>query len=161
MPTRPLTRTASAICARSYLAEANADMGRQYYAGGAGWYGPGWYWDPWFWSYTWLPGNGIFYSPFGWGFYSPWMVGYAPYYGLRGYGYYGRYYAGQNRPAPAAGASEGHGFAAVRGGRSLGLAGPGFRGGSFCRWLPCRWWAPPLNYNRNVDEPIACWCATA
>ena len=74
-----------------YLAEANADVGRQYYAGGAGWYGPGWYWDPWFWSYTWLPGNGIFYSPFGWGFYSPWMVGYAQYDGLRGYGYYGRY----------------------------------------------------------------------
>jgi len=36
----------------SYLAEANVDMARQYYAGGPGWYGRGWYWDPWFWSYT-------------------------------------------------------------------------------------------------------------
>jgi len=30
-------------------------------------YGAGWYWDPWFGSYTFIPGDGIFYSPFGWG----------------------------------------------------------------------------------------------
>ena len=67
-----------------YLAEANVDMARNYYAGSNGWYGPGWYWDPWFTAYTWIPGDGILYSPFGWGFYSPWWVGYAPiYYGGR------------------------------------------------------------------------------
>jgi len=77
-----------------YLAEANVEMARQYYAGGPGWYGPGWYWDPWFWGYTWIPADGMFYSPFGWGFYSPWFVGYAPiYYGRLGY--YGHYYPGR------------------------------------------------------------------
>jgi hypothetical protein len=51
-----------------------------------GWYAPGWDWDPYFSCYTFIPGDGIFYSPFGWGFYSPFFVGYAP------FGYYGRYY---------------------------------------------------------------------
>jgi hypothetical protein len=53
----------------SYLAQANADAARVYYAGGPGWYGPGWYWDPWFSAYTWIPANGVFWSPFGWGYY--------------------------------------------------------------------------------------------
>jgi hypothetical protein len=75
-----------------YLASANVEMARKYYAGGPGWYGPGWYWDPWFLGYTWIPGNGILYSPFGWGFYSPWYVGYAPFY--RGGYRYGHYYPG-------------------------------------------------------------------
>ena len=44
------------------------------------WYGPGWYWDPYFLSYTYLPGDGIFYSPFGWGFYSPLYVYRSPYF---------------------------------------------------------------------------------
>lgn len=64
----------------SYLAEANADSARTYSFGGSGWYGDGWYWDPWFDAYTFLPGDGIFYSPFGWGFYSPWCAYYAPFY---------------------------------------------------------------------------------
>jgi len=64
----------------SYLAEANADSARTYSYGGSGWYGDGWYWDPWFDAYTFLPGDGIFYSPFGWGFYSPWCAYYAPFY---------------------------------------------------------------------------------
>jgi hypothetical protein len=66
----------------SYLAEANVDWAHTYSMGGFGWYGDGWYWDPWFDAFTYLPGDGIFFSPFGWGFYSPWCVGYAPiYYG--------------------------------------------------------------------------------
>lgn len=117
-----------------YLAEANVDMARQYYAGGSGWYGPGWYWDPWFWSYTWIPGGGMFYSPFGWGYYSPWLVGYAPYYGYGlygGYGYYGRYYAGRAVHGPMGRVPEGRAYASLPrgGGRSFGVAGPGFRGG--------------------------------
>jgi FecR protein len=119
-----------------YLAEANVDMARQYYAGGNGWYGPGWYWDPWFWSYTWLPGDGIFYSPFGWGFYSPWYVGYAPYYGhygfRGGYGYYGRYYANRAVHPPVGRVNQGRGFAAMPSARpGFGVAGPAFRGGGF------------------------------
>jgi FecR-like protein len=69
-----------------YLAEANVDAAGIYVAGGPGWTGPGWYWDPAFWGYTWIPGNGMFVGPFGWGFYSPLWVSYAPYYG---YPYYG------------------------------------------------------------------------
>ena len=67
-----------------YLGEANVDAARTYYAGGPGWYGPGWYWDPFFTSYTWIPGAGVLYSPFGWGFYSPAFAYAAPIY-YRGY----------------------------------------------------------------------------
>jgi hypothetical protein len=68
----------------AYLAEANVDQAPAYSTWG-GWYGPGWfgaawYWDPWFNCYTFIPGDGIFYSPFGWGFYSPFYAGYAPIY---------------------------------------------------------------------------------
>jgi len=64
-----------------YLAEANVDTARLYYANGwygPGWWGPGWYWDPWFAGFTYLPGSGFFYNPFGWGFYSPLVVWRAP-----------------------------------------------------------------------------------
>jgi hypothetical protein len=72
----------------SYLAEANVDSARTY-TGGVGWspttwYGDGWYWNPGFNAYTFIPGDGIFLDPFGWGFYSPWMAFEAPYWG---YGY--------------------------------------------------------------------------
>ena len=76
-----------------YLAEANADAARIYVTNGAGpwgpgWWGAGWYWDPWFSAFTFIPGDGIFYSPFGWGFYSPWLVYRAPFFGY-GYGFHG------------------------------------------------------------------------
>src|SRR5579871_4767226 len=64
-----------------YLSEANVDTAQLYYANGwygAGWWGPGWYWNPWFAGFTFLPGSGFFYNPFGWGFYSPLMVWRAP-----------------------------------------------------------------------------------
>lgn len=70
-----------------YLSEASIDQARIYVNGGPGWFGPGWYWDPWFGSYTFIPGAGIFYSPFGWGFYSPFAVYGSPF--LYG-GYLGR-----------------------------------------------------------------------
>src|SRR5260370_14959408 len=60
----------------SYLAEANVDRAKDYQVGS--WYGAGWDWDPYYGAYTFIPGNGIFYSPFGWGFYSPFDVGFAP-----------------------------------------------------------------------------------
>ena len=132
-----------------YLAEANTDAARVYMAGGPGWYGAGWYWDPFFTAYTWIPGDGMFYSPFGWGFYSPLWVGYAPYYG-RGYYPYGYggvrarpYVAGRYaRPGymahPSAGfrgpANAGVGTAhfGVMGGGFHG-GGGGFHGGGFHR----------------------------
>jgi hypothetical protein len=60
----------------SYLAEANVDRAQIYQM--SDWYGAGWDWDPYYGAYTFIPGDGIFYSPFGWGFYSPFDVGFAP-----------------------------------------------------------------------------------
>jgi hypothetical protein len=147
----------------SYLAEANVNAAQAYAGDPAGWnpgswYGEGWYWDPSFDAYTFLPGDGIFFDPFGWGFYSPWF---APYGGF-GYGGYGGYGGGglpyhrsfgpnyhppstvanarsygsvghaySVRGASAAGMSRGGGFSGggVRGGGFAG--GGGFRGGGF------------------------------
>ena len=60
----------------SYIAEANVDRAQDHQEGY--WYGAGWDWDPYYAAYTFIPGDGIFYSPFGWGFYSPFDVGFAP-----------------------------------------------------------------------------------
>jgi hypothetical protein len=75
-----------------YLAEGNNQIAGQY-AGVAG-FMPGWYWNPYMWNYTFI-GMGPYFSPFGFGFYSPWYGGfYGGYYGgFRG-GYYARGFAG-------------------------------------------------------------------
>ena len=116
----------------AYLADANMDAARIYVNGfgyGPGWYGAGWYWDPWFSAYTFIPGDGIFYSPFGYGFYSPLWVYRAPYF------WGGHYYRSFNhgyrppalaRPGPAV-RGEGMRAPAMRG----PSVGGGFRGGSF------------------------------
>lgn len=115
-----------------YLAEANVDAARMYWPGAPGWYGAGWYWDPLFLGYTWIPGDGLFYSPFGWGFYSPYFVGYAPYYYGRPYPYagvHGRpYLAGTSRPGYS-----GHPTGSFRGPSHASVAAPHFgaTGGSF------------------------------
>lgn len=75
-----------------YLAEANVDAASLYAENdwspwGYGWGGAGWYWDPYFDAFTFIPGGGIFYSPFGWGFYSPFWVYQSPLYGWYGRGY--------------------------------------------------------------------------
>src|SRR5215831_7102826 len=90
-----MTCTAGAVCAP--LISAKPTSTRQATsrtiagARGAGQHGlevGGWWWDPWFSAFTFVPGDGIFYSPFGWGFYSPFYV-----YGAPGFGYgYARYY---------------------------------------------------------------------
>lgn len=59
-----------------YLSEASVSAARSYIGTGPGWYAPGWaglgwYWNPWFEVYTFLPVDGVYYGPFGWGFYSP------------------------------------------------------------------------------------------
>lgn len=96
----------------AYLAEANVDQAPTYVVGGwygPGWLGAGWYWDPWFSCYTFIPASGIFYSPFGWGFYSPLWVYQAPIYY---YGHVYRHFGPDYRPW-------GRGF----------VDHPGFRGG--------------------------------
>jgi hypothetical protein len=72
-------------------AQANAAVAKNVAVYG-GWYGPGWYWDPLWAEYAFVPGAGVLYSPFGWGFYSPGFIYAAPYYGLYGHGFYGRGY---------------------------------------------------------------------
>ena len=71
----------------SYLAEANVDAAQVYVNNGyygPGWIGPGWYWAPGFGGYTFIPGDGILSSPFGWRYYSPLVVYRAPaFYGYR------------------------------------------------------------------------------
>jgi hypothetical protein len=116
----------------SYLAEANIDTARTVVVNG-GWYGPGWYWDPWFAMYSWIPGNGIFWNPFGWGFYSPVYVWSAPRYlyhgyaGYRGYPAYRGGFAGRSiAVAPRAYGFSGSGFAHAGGGFG-GTRGGGFR----------------------------------
>jgi hypothetical protein len=116
----------------AYLSEANMDQARVYVAGygfGPGWYGPGWYWSPWFSAYTFIPGDGFFYSPFGWGFYSPLWVYRAPFYW--GGHYYRSYGPGYRAPAiarPSPGAHAGPISAPAMRGPEVSQ---GFRGGSF------------------------------
>jgi hypothetical protein len=107
-----------------YVSEASVASARTYVVGGGGWYGGGWYWNPWFSAYSFIPGDGFLYGPFGWGFFSPGFVGYAPFYG----GYYGRGgyrgYPGRGvaavRSAPAFRSSVGVGATAFRGGGGFG-----------------------------------------
>jgi hypothetical protein len=123
----------------SYLAEANIGSARTYVSG-PGFWGAGWYWNPWYSAYTFIPGDGFFYNPFGWGFYSPFYVGYAP------FGFYGggfRTFVGYRTPVAFRGGFNGayHGVSGFRGGASAGnfratapaargFSGGGFRGGS-------------------------------
>ena len=110
-------------------------------------WGPGWYWDPWFAGFTFIPGGGFFYNPFGWGFYSPVfayrapvVVGHVPHVfnGSRpvaiGSGFHnhavtafnGGTHGGGFRGAPAGGGFHGGGGGGFHGG---GFGGGGFHGG--------------------------------
>lgn len=66
--------------AASYRVARSAQAGLygSAYTNGLGAASPGWFYDSVFSSWAWLPGSGAFYSPFGYGFYSPGLVGYAP-----------------------------------------------------------------------------------
>lgn len=112
------------------LAEANASTAQYIYSGYGPYAGNGWYWNPGFSMYSWLPGDGFFYSPFGYPFYS---IGYVPFYRAYYYGgYRGPYRGGQPvrtgfvpRVNSGASAPAVHGFTAAP--RMSG--GGGFRGG--------------------------------
>lgn len=120
----------------SYLAEANVDAARTYAYGG--FYNPGWYWDPWFDAYTWIPGDGIFWSPFGWGFYSPFYVFDSPFFfdgdghfhhrfghdgGHDGRGDGGHHGDGERHGGRGFGGGS-HGSGGVHGGTGFGGGGP-------------------------------------
>lgn len=104
-----------------YLAEANGATATNVYMGYGPYWGPGWYWNSAFTAWSWLPGDGFFYSPFGYPFYSPAYIVYAPYRG----GFRGpvatRGFVGRGVPARGLVARSGGGFAARSGG--------GFHGG--------------------------------
>jgi hypothetical protein len=78
----------------AYLGEANVSLASEY-AGTAD-FTPGWYWAGGPFGYTWLPGSGLFWNPYGYGFYSPYYlygggIIYGGGYGRGFYGYPGRY----------------------------------------------------------------------
>jgi hypothetical protein len=111
-----------------YVAEASMQSARTVFVGGGPyWSGPGWYWNPYWAMYGFIPGDGIWYSPFGWPFYSPWVVYSAPWYGygfrggLHGAGFVAgaRHVSGGNLAARGVGA----------GGAHLAGGGYGFAGG--------------------------------
>jgi hypothetical protein len=110
-----------------YLAQANTQLAGQY-AGSS--YAAGWMWDPFFYGYTWLPGDGMFFNPFGWGFYSPWWIyGGGPiygrgFYGGRGYGGHG--FVGHGTYRGPVGSFRGGAVEGFHG----GAAGGGFHGGA-------------------------------
>ena len=122
-----------------YLAEANSDAAQTYIGGGSSWIGAGWYWNPWYDAYTFIPGSGIFYSPFGYGFYSPGFVYLSPFvsfgrfhhhfnHGLYGRGFYGHGFYGRGFYGRG---FNGHGFhgSGFHGGGFHGISG--FHGGGF------------------------------
>lgn len=69
------------VSASSYAAARNVSSG--FLSGGyadsfAGYFSPGWFWNTGWNSWAWLPMDGAFFSPFGFGYYSPYYVSYAP-----------------------------------------------------------------------------------
>jgi hypothetical protein len=97
----------------NYLGQANLNLAEEY-AGYSSFY-PGWYWAGGPFGYTWLPGDGLFWSPFGYGFYSPYYIrGGGFIYGGYGRGFYGR---------------AGYPVGGYRGG-AIRAGGEGFRGGA-------------------------------
>ncbi len=110
-----------------YAAEASMQSARSVFVGGGSyWDGPGWYWNPYWDMYGFLPGDGIWYSPFGWPFYSPWAYGHGFGYGFGGYGR-GVFAARGHGHIGGAGFASGGRFAGARGGGGFGSRG--FAGG--------------------------------
>ncbi len=117
-----------------YEAEASMQSARAVVVGGGPyWYGPGWYWNPYWGMYGFIPADGIWYSPFGWPFYSPWVSYWGGWGGWNGGGYLVRGHGhvsglgiGSGARFAASGARVGGGFS------SRGFAGGmlgGFGGG--------------------------------
>lgn len=102
-----------------YLGEANLSLASAYE--GVSGFNPGWYWAGGMYGYTWLPGDGLFWNPYGFGFYSPYyLYGGGPIYG----GYYGGYRGGFYGGRPG-----NYGYRGGYGGFRGGYSGGGYRGG--------------------------------
>jgi FecR protein len=108
----------------NYLGQANLNLAEQY-SGYSGFY-PGWYWAGGPFGYTWLPGDGLFWSPFGYGFYSPYYIrGGGFIYGGYGRGFYRGGYAGGYRGGYRGNAVGAQGFHGGGGGGAHGGGGGG------------------------------------
>jgi hypothetical protein len=106
-----------------YLGAANESLASEY--AGVDGFDPGWFWDQNLLGYTWLPGDGMMFSPFGFGFYSPFYLNGGGF--MYGHGYYGRGSYGRGGYG-SRGGNGGRGGRA--GGRSAaGMGGGGFHGG--------------------------------
>ena len=110
-----------------YLGEANQDLAPEY--ADVADFTPGWYWAGGPFGYTWLPGDGLFLDPFGYGFYSPLYSGFG--YGGGFYRGNGFYRGGYDRGSYGVHGSEGFhgGTAGEHGGYHAGLSSGGFHGG--------------------------------
>jgi hypothetical protein len=65
--------------AASFAAAREVQVNNSFFGGAWGnGFGPGWFWNSGWNSWAWLPGTGAFFSPFGYGFFSPGYVAYAP-----------------------------------------------------------------------------------
>src|ERR1700761_5130375 len=119
-----------------YLGEANVQLASAYE--GAPAFAPGWFWDAGLYGYTWLPGDGAFFDPFGYGFYSPYYLfdggvvyGHGRGYGRRGYpdghgyGHDGYGHGQTSFHGARADASHGGNVAAFRGGGGFHGVGEG------------------------------------
>jgi hypothetical protein len=82
-----------------YLAEASAATAQRIVVQPGLWSGSGWYWNPWVRSYSWLPSADAYFSPFGYGFYSPWSYYSRPMYVVPRYRVYPRF-GGRMTPRP-------------------------------------------------------------
>jgi hypothetical protein len=123
----------------AYLGDANVDLASEY--AGYSDFSPGWYWAGGPFGYTWLPGDGLFWNPFGYGFYSPYyLYGGGFVYGHPGRGFYpgrGGYPGHPGHPGypghpghPGGGGYGGHGAYHGNGGGGFhGGGGGGFHGG--------------------------------
>jgi hypothetical protein len=114
-----------------YLGEANVQLASAYEGSPA--FAPGWFWDAGLYGYTWLPGYGAFFNPFGYGFYSPYyLYGGGFLYGYGRGGYRGGYRNGQTsfHGERAAGGFHGGNGSAFQGGGSFHGGGGGFQGGA-------------------------------
>jgi hypothetical protein len=109
-----------------YLGAANENLATEY--AGVDGFDPGWFWDQNLFGYTWLPGDGMMWSPFGFGFYSPYYLdGGGMIYGRRGYGRGG--YGGGYGHRGDGGEFHGRVGGGMRGGGFHGGGGGGFHGG--------------------------------
>ena len=113
----------------SNLAYATVTASQSMLNNGGAWRNSGWYWSDLLDEYTFLPGRGIIYSPFGWQYWSPYMMSYyyTPVYYTGGGAGAGRYGTAASGARPSPGTSSG---VASNPHPGMARSAPSFNGGS-------------------------------